>query len=380
MNRADFITAGAGFPLESDSTLDFMQRTYTDAINGLALIAGGNNVIVSGMAITGNTVSSGWIYYNSELIRFQGGVIQPTFIIEETIVKKENRGGTEYDRYFTRVAKFGTGSGAIDYSTLQRVSDLKILQNQFINVFGKTSVVTGCEVSNVNANDLDISAGRVYVNGSLFDVEAFSGNFPVYINDQGQYTNDEPVGEFIKFDPYTSSTYALRIGRQMVPKGEIKMVAVEADRFLPSGLGRWEYEGYAICNGSNGTIDLRGRTVFGYDPRTTNPGNNIWDSNYNGLGNTGGEKEITLTESQMPVHNHTGGTPGDPVDKTSHGLARRSNDGESLTNGSADSGNSGEEITVRGPLSTPVHLPNSGGGEAHENRPPFVVLLYIQRI
>jgi microcystin-dependent protein len=63
--------------------------------------------------------------------------------------------------------------------------------------------------------------------------------------------------------------------------------------------------GYTLCDGQNGTPDLRGRFVLGVDPRSVNPSNGIWDPNYGNVGNTGGEKSHKLTVDEMPSHQHS---------------------------------------------------------------------------
>ncbi len=52
--------------------------------------------------------------------------------------------------------------------------------------------------------------------------------------------------------------------------------------------------GWRLCNGSNGTVDLRGRFVLG-------SGGSVSSA----IGSTGGSQTVTLTEQQMPSHNHT---------------------------------------------------------------------------
>lgn len=54
--------------------------------------------------------------------------------------------------------------------------------------------------------------------------------------------------------------------------------------------------GWAICDGNNGTPDLTGRFVRSVSDAATNPGA------------TGGTSSHTLSENDLPVHSHTGGT------------------------------------------------------------------------
>lgn len=55
--------------------------------------------------------------------------------------------------------------------------------------------------------------------------------------------------------------------------------------------------GWALCNGSNGTPDLRDRFIVGAG------------SSYS-IGDTGGESTVTLSEAEMPEHNHSNPATG----------------------------------------------------------------------
>src|SRR5690606_9453998 len=54
-------------------------------------------------------------------------------------------------------------------------------------------------------------------------------------------------------------------------------------------------EGWALCDGTNGTPDLRDLFIVGAGREYA-------------VGATGGAKEVTLTTAQMPKHSHTGST------------------------------------------------------------------------
>lgn len=374
MNTADFSTQPNGFPLESDATLGFMQANYENALTGLAAYLG-EMVIISGMVEAGTQVSDGWLMVDGELVFFEGGTKTATFFIEETVVQKANNGGTLVDRYFTRKAKFGTGSPQYNYADLQRLEGIQALQNHILDAILHESevVLSGCEVSNVDddLDTLDIAAGVVVINRKFISAPAYSGGYPVYIDETAEWQNSPPSGDYIKFDPYTSQRHADVIGRAVAPTGDVKMRVALSDRFESSGLGKWELLGWAVCNGSNGTFDLRSRFVVGYDNRTSDPGGNIWDSNYQTPGATGGEKQHTLTESELPAHRHGPASVGEG----DFGALVKSETGVSET-AQIDATGSGSEPNVKDIFAAPL----AGGGAAHENRPPWKVLVFIQRI
>ena len=108
--------------------------------------------------------------------------------------------------------------------------------------------------------------------------------------------------------------------------------------------------GFILCNGSNGTPDLRGKFVVGY-----HDGNGDYD-----VGDTGGAETVTLTTAQIPSHKHTTNIDG------GHCIA--GNGGSSFPYGGGGSYSS-----------TVFSMNNTGGGGAHENRPPFHALCYIMK-
>ena len=111
--------------------------------------------------------------------------------------------------------------------------------------------------------------------------------------------------------------------------------------------------GWVLCNGSNSTPDLRGKFVVGY-----HDSNGDYD-----VGDTGGAETVTLTEAQMPAHTHTATTKGT---SGSHSWTQ-------FGAGRNDWNYPGENS--RGSATTA----STGGGAAHENRPPFYALCYIMK-
>jgi microcystin-dependent protein len=104
--------------------------------------------------------------------------------------------------------------------------------------------------------------------------------------------------------------------------------------------------GWAVCNGQNGTPDLRNRFVA------------ATGGQYN-LGNTGGADQVTISIDELAPHVHGG--------------VQNQNDCRNLR----ASGTGG--CWMAGPM----HWRNSdstGGGKPHENRPPYYALTYIMKL
>lgn len=380
MNRADFTTQPNGFPLESDATLGFMQTAYTNAINALGGLGGSGNVILTGCADLGATVSNGWIYLNGEVLFFKGGTKAATFVINETVTQKANDSGQLIDRYFVRQAQFGVGATQYNFADLVRIENLQGLLARLGDVVALENevIVTGCEVTD-NGATVSITAGRVFINGKFLITPSYSGAYPVYLNENGAYTTSQPGANYITFDPKTSQYYKDVLWRNSYRSGQvIELTTLSSDWDESTGLGKYEFKGFALCDGRNSTQDRRGRFVVGRDERTSDPSNGYWDAVYNNAGGTGGEKSHTLTIDEMPSHNHTENTPaGGVVDPGEYGLIRKSINGEGNTVAGIDGSGSGTEPDLE---SSPRDIPYQGGGQAHENRPPFIVTVFAQKL
>ena len=183
-------------------------------------------------------------------------------------------------------------------------------------VEGKTTLKGGLEVTGGTATVQSLEAASLVVNGNV-----------------------------------TTSTSGAFSGYGITPVGGIIMW---------SGSPTQIPDGWTLCNGSNGTPDLRGRFIVGYNPS---------DSDYNTVGKTGGMKTVTLTTAQMPSHTH------EIYGRSSGYTARHNDDAEVITYKDKDWGSSTESDFKKINDTT-----SAGSGQAHENRPPYYALCFIMRV
>ncbi len=142
------------------------------------------------------------------------------------------------------------------------------------------------------------------------------------------------------------------VAEYTVPIGTIVMTD-EISEFDGNGTGisgtRWQ--GWQICNGLNGTLDMTSRFVVGW--------NGVATSDYEFIGDTGGESYHQLTVDELPSHTHT----YDRItDDGAGNLDTSKNDAyQKVAPTSTDSGTAGNNVP-------------------HENRPPYIVMAYVKRI
>lgn len=154
----------------------------------------------------------------------------------------------------------------------------------------------------------------------------------------------------------------VRIGKliEIAQPGDVKMVSCDAPyiaaNFDVTGLGINKRTGWAICNGDNGTVDMGSKFPVGYKEG---------DADYGVVGNDGGEKEHTLTIAEMPSHKHKVSTTGDQAGvDPARSIQRADANGDVYSDG----------------LGVQTFLESTGGDLPHENRPPYVTLLFIQKL
>lgn len=168
-----------------------------------------------------------------------------------------------------------------------------------------------------------------------------------------------------------------------IPVGLIAMWSGESNN-IPNS--------WALCDGNNGTPDLRDRFIVGAG------------SSYS-VGDTGGSDTVTLTAEQMPSHNHSGNVTLSGLSTSSAGSHTHNfqfadddayifryglndgrwdgivvNDNPSYSKSPITIKSSGSHTHTISASNATATLTSNGNNQAHENRPPYYALCFIMKI
>jgi len=194
--------------------------------------------------------------------------------------------------------------------------------------------------SNVTADDLVL-----FIGGAVQSTAAFSWNPAL---SQVTFSTAPLAGDY--FVGFVGNTVAIA----GVPTGLISMWSGSVAA-IPGG---WQ-----LCDGTNGTPDLRDRFIVGAG------------SSY-APGNTGGQNAVTLGIGEMPNHGHGFSDPGHSHQSTRNDFAANTGGYGSGSGG----GGLGPNTVFTNNVGTGITFVAEGGSGAHENRPPYYALAYIMCI
>ena len=243
-----------------------------------------------------------------------------------------------------------------------------------LNVVRNASPVISTTLNNVDRmviNDVDVGMKQV----SLSDLKTYlTLNLPIT---SGMITD----GTIQSGDIGDGQVTASKLGADVVtvPAG---IIMPFAGTTAPTGyllcfgqlISRTTYSGlfaaigttYGSGDGSTtfNLPDLRGRTIAGQDDMGGTSANRLTTPiNGDTLGAAGGSESHTLTTNEMPSHTHTGN------------VALRTNwEGGYSTRSPVGTGNARYDNTGSNP---PLSIDNTGGGAAHNNVQPTIILNYI---
>lgn len=239
---------------------------------------------------------------------------------------------------------------------------------------GKNYILSGCETTGKTVSD-----GWIVVNGELLPFQGGTAASTIVVVEESEDVNANGmtferarIRRYAKFGTGTGANYLpwaafnpLPTNQQLnIDKATTEYVDTELAKIggttIPAGVVvMWSGsptaipDGWALCDGTQNTPDLRGRFVVGY---------NRDDADYNGIGKTAGSKTVTLTTANLPAHTHKAMKRGDD-----HNLDHSGTYGVLETN----------LVEANG---IDIGLGSTGDGQAFDVRPPYYVLAYIMKL
>lgn len=184
MERYDFTKTG-GFPFTQDVLKD-MQEYYLTMMQKLCSNFGPGPFIISGMVQGGGSISSGWFYYNGDIIPFTGGTI-PTPAGGSVVLVQitANTGTLTFTDGSTPIVKVGPTAVLTTGATVTDATHfpLSILQNfgreaawNTLSITGVPSGISGTIIYRKNfiANTLQLQVS-VTINSTALGT-AYSGS------------------------------------------------------------------------------------------------------------------------------------------------------------------------------------------------------------
>jgi microcystin-dependent protein len=262
-------------------------------------------------------------------------------------------------------------------------------------VGGDNYILYGCQESGSIITD-----GAVVIGGEIFPFKQGTKQTNVVIRETKKAlvyedgdSKDSFISRWVEFGSGVNQVAWTSLKR-IENLQELKAKIEHHQHTIPTGLiSMWSGQdvpgGWVLCDGENGTPDLRNKFIMGASDESP-------------IGTTGGAKEVTLTADQMPKHSHSlsddgehnhtvsvgsGGSHSHTYSKTiiatkgkSRSDAHYRVEGNYGTGTTSSSGSHTHNASVQSAGSHSHTVGESGGGKAHENRPPFYALAFIMKL
>jgi microcystin-dependent protein len=388
------------------------------SVNGVITNLSSSNVLIAGGQITGlgNIAATSAIFTRSSTTT----AVVTNFSTANAQITSGNLSGiTNIAATNLSATNINTGNILVTGGSLTGVSNVVATTGNFGNITVSNIVVTsgsltnltlvsatGGQFTNLTTSNAQITSGNVtgltnlgvtnsvLTNISTGNLQATGGNVSNTVGVNVTLTQSSLVNSTATTQAVGTSNTAIATTafvHTVVPHGVIWMWNSTAAS-IPAG--------FQLCDGSNGTPDLRDKFIVGAGS-TYSPAD------------TGGAASVTLSTDQIPSHNHSSSTMSassastgdhthtatsvvtDPGHTHTYGASNnwgsgsanafdarnlnsftsgRSTTGISVATTNATTGAHSHTITLSGNVAV------TGGGQPHENRPPFYALCYIQKM
>ncbi|HCY81552.1 MAG TPA: hypothetical protein DHV22_08110 [Xanthomarina gelatinilytica] len=264
-----------------------------------------------------------------------------------------------------------TGGYPLKGERLAELETAYSIFNSLGDLAGNKAIIKGCEVVGSTTTD-----GFVYINGELFEFRGGQTQTSVRILEENidkafqngdiktvykiRYVTFASGTGSIPWSEFTRLTSIIEMQKRLLPIGIISMWS-GAIGSIPTG---WQ-----LCDGTNGTPNLKGRFIVGYDPDTVA---------YDAIGKVGGSNFVTPSGTldqksvNVTVPRDGWGTTGGPFGSATSGRLV-------VGSGQNENGEALESLRAAGGNKTIVSTNHNHAftGSQHENRPPYYTLAYI---
>ena len=293
--------------------------------------------------------------------------LHQTFVSSAAIEDVENL-NIEHESASNTVLSINNNSTDVQYPSAKAVYDL-MLANKDVGI--NMEVVDSLPTENIDSKTIYLvqtgSEGTyemfVYVNSEWREVGSTEVDLSNYATKDeiptkvSQLTNDSSYATTSQIPDVSNFATKTEVSSSSIPSG---LICMWSGSTVPTG--------WALCNGTNGTPDLRNRFIVGSG------------SSY-AIGTTGGSNTVTLTTAQMPSHTHTGSTGSASASyKGKAGQMSSYMNNETGYPLMDDVGNQGTGTISLGSHSHTLTIDSAGSGSAHENRPPYYALAFIMKL
>jgi microcystin-dependent protein len=358
-------------------------------LNSLSVI--GNTTMGSDLNVTGTTISKGPLTVKDSLTVSGATTFEDNLSVAGTTASQAFQLGSNTINAFSTSTTLGTSDATLPTQSAVKAYADSVQQAAQNYTDNKTtnSVINHTENSNVDLNDLqtvgvysvshenpnlptdmptesELNILTVYQNGAGYGVQILrsadrdSTDTHVFTY-QRSWDNINHTGP----DSWTAWQKTAYVNT----KGEVNVGEAGVYGLVPPGtIVMWNGSnstipgGWALCNGGNGTPNLTDRFIVGAG------------SSYS-YADQGGASQVTLTENQMPAHDHPA-----HADEHSHnvGYSYTRSSGDWATDSKISSASGANMATSSETVA--ITIGSAGSGHAHENRPPYYALAFIMKL
>ncbi|REH00260.1 hypothetical protein [Flavobacterium aquicola] len=251
-----------------------------------------------------------------------------------------------------------TGGWPLDAERLQEMQTAYSIFNSLGALAGNLTIISGCETVGTTVGN-----GFVYINGELLEFREATvavGSTVIIIEEAVNRAFKNGISKQVHAIRYatfgTAGTSWLwtnfkKVDPLTVMMGKIALLEKKTAIFTAGGAAfPWFRPISEIPAGFQEIIDIRGRTIIGYDPTQTE---------FNSIGKAAGQKNKTLSIAEIPEHDH--------------GLSK-------IKNYTSNFGTHGFYDRSNGAGDGALKTDKTGGGQSFSILNPYKVAAYIEFI